>query len=86
MTPYRQAKNDDLHNLVTIVMHHQAVDVHCAMKWIGELHDKLADKFLDAFKRVPSFGKNIFYRLLHRNLTICCISLSRKDCCRGKAD
>jgi len=51
-----QAKNDDLHNLVTIVMHHQKVDVHAAMKWIGELHDKLVDEFLETYKLLPSFG------------------------------
>ncbi|KAF8987968.1 terpenoid synthase [Cyathus striatus] len=47
-----QARGDDLHNLVTIVMHQLQLDVQGAFDWIGKLHDQLVDKFLDDYRKV----------------------------------
>lgn len=53
---YRQARGDDGHNLVTIVMNEKQLDLHAALEWIGELHDRLVAQFLSDFPKVPSFG------------------------------
>lgn len=52
----RQARGDDGHNLVTIVMNEKQLDLHAALKWIGDLHDRLVAQFLSEFPKVPSFG------------------------------
>lgn len=52
----RQARGDDGHNLVTIVMHQYKTDLHGALEWISRLHDDLADTFLEAFQNMPSWG------------------------------
>ncbi|KAJ7049042.1 terpenoid synthase [Mycena amicta] len=51
-----QARGDDGHNLVTIVMHQYDLDVQQAMDWIGHLHDQIVDDFLQAFQELPTFG------------------------------
>jgi hypothetical protein len=51
----RQSRGDDLHNLVTMVMNQHKLGPQGAMDWIGRLHDQLADKFLDDFKKLPTF-------------------------------
>ncbi|KAK7694474.1 Delta(6)-protoilludene synthase [Cerrena zonata] len=51
-----QARGDDGHNLVTIVMHERKCDLISALKWISGLHDDLVEKFLSTLKAVPSFG------------------------------
>ena len=37
-------------------MHEQNYSLTDAMKWISNLHDELADKFLSTLKELPSFG------------------------------
>jgi hypothetical protein len=51
-----QARGDDSHNLVTIVMKQLNLDVQDALDWIGVLHDKLAERFLSDYRRIPSWG------------------------------
>ncbi|KAF7309111.1 Terpene cyclase [Mycena kentingensis (nom. inval.)] len=51
-----QARGDDGHNLVTIVMHQYHLDVQQAMDWIGDLHDDIAADFLQTWHQIPSFG------------------------------
>ncbi|KAJ7071622.1 terpenoid synthase [Mycena amicta] len=51
-----QARGDDGHNLVTVVMHQYNLDVQQAMNWIGDLHDQIASDFLQAFQELPTFG------------------------------
>ncbi|KAJ7798178.1 terpenoid synthase [Mycena leptocephala] len=51
-----QAKGDDLHNLVTVVMNQYQMGVQEAMNWISDLHDKLANDFLETWNDVPTFG------------------------------
>jgi len=52
-----QARGDDLHNMVTIVMHQFDTDVQGAMEYIGKLHDRLAGAFLLTKDRLPSWGE-----------------------------
>ena len=40
-----QAKGDDRHNIVTIIMRQFNTDIHGAMQWIADYHDKLVDQF-----------------------------------------
>ncbi|KAJ7650918.1 terpenoid synthase [Roridomyces roridus] len=51
-----QAKGDDGHNLVTIVMNQYRMDVQDAMNWIGDLHDKIVDEFMVTWRSFPTFG------------------------------
>ena len=58
LCPYgRQARGDDEHNLVTIVMKELQTDIHGALEWISKLHDQVAEKFLSDFATVGSFGE-----------------------------
>ena len=54
---FRQARGDDSHNLVTIVMHERKCDLISALEWISDLHDGLVKTFLSTLKKVPSFGE-----------------------------
>ncbi|KAJ7651000.1 terpenoid synthase [Roridomyces roridus] len=51
-----QARGDDNHNLVTVVMNQYRMDVQDAMDWIGELHGKMVDEFMEIWRTVPTFG------------------------------
>ncbi|KAJ7831641.1 terpenoid synthase [Mycena leptocephala] len=51
-----QARGDDGHNLVTIVMHQYNLDAQGAMNWISDLHDGIVDEFLQVWKALPTFG------------------------------
>ncbi|KAJ7637838.1 terpenoid synthase [Mycena rosella] len=51
-----QARGDDGHNLVTIVMHQYNMNPQQAMNWIGDLHDEIAEEFLNTWDSVPTFG------------------------------
>ena len=52
----RQARGDDGHNLVKIVMHQYDMDAQGAINWISDLHDDIADEFLETWKSLPTFG------------------------------
>ena len=54
-----QARGDDLHNMVTVIMRERDVDVQGAMDYIGVLHDRLVKSFLLAKDRLPSWGEPI---------------------------
>ncbi|KAI0922944.1 terpene cyclase [Taiwanofungus camphoratus] len=54
-----QARGDDGHNLVTIVMHEFQTDVQSAINWISDLHGSLVSQFLDKWKEIPTFGDPI---------------------------
>ncbi|KAJ6555571.1 terpenoid synthase [Mycena vulgaris] len=51
-----QARGDDGHNLVTIVMHQYHMNAQQAMNWISDLHDDIVKEFLDAWDSLPTFG------------------------------
>ncbi|KAG6915082.1 hypothetical protein DXG01_013552 [Tephrocybe rancida] len=54
-----QARGDDGHNIVTIVMHHERIGLNAAMRWIGDYHSSLEQDFLNGMKSVPSFGEEL---------------------------
>ncbi|KAJ7650985.1 terpenoid synthase [Roridomyces roridus] len=51
-----QARGDDEHNLVTIVMNQYRMDVQDAMNWIGDLHGKIVEEFMETWRTMPTFG------------------------------
>ncbi|KAK7691188.1 hypothetical protein QCA50_006291 [Cerrena zonata] len=51
-----QARGDEEHNLVTIVMREHKCSLTDAFTWISSLNDNVADTFLSVLKTVPSFG------------------------------
>lgn len=53
---FRQARGDDGHNLVTIVMKQYNLDPQGAMDWISDLHDDIVDEFLETWRLLPTFG------------------------------
>ncbi|GJJ08052.1 hypothetical protein Clacol_002259 [Clathrus columnatus] len=50
-----QARGDDTHNLVTIVMHEFKIDIQTAINWIVELHENCATEFLKDYYNLPTF-------------------------------
>ncbi|KAJ6479121.1 terpenoid synthase [Mycena sanguinolenta] len=48
-----QARGDDRHNLVAIVMRTKNLSLVDTLDWISALHDRLVEKFLAAFRQVP---------------------------------
>jgi hypothetical protein len=55
-----QARGDDAHNIVTIVMHEQNIDIQGAMYWVYEYHKELEAKFLDIYEnKIPKFGEPV---------------------------
>ncbi|KAK7451208.1 hypothetical protein VKT23_012544 [Stygiomarasmius scandens] len=51
-----QSRGDHGHNLVTVVINQFQLDVQKALNWIGNLHDGLANQFLEAWKEIPTYG------------------------------
>ncbi|KAF7350741.1 Terpene cyclase [Mycena sanguinolenta] len=51
-----QARGDDRHNLVAIVMRTEDLNLVDTLDWISSLHDQLVEKFLDAFHQVPHYN------------------------------
>ncbi|TBU29047.1 terpenoid synthase [Dichomitus squalens] len=54
-----QARGDDAHNIVTVVMDELGTDLHGAMEWVAERHRILVGQFLERFGRLPSWGPEI---------------------------
>ena len=54
-----QATGDDRYNVLTIVMHQFRLALPDAMKWAVAYHEEIKKQFLDAMKRVPTWGKDI---------------------------
>ncbi|KAF3763838.1 terpenoid synthase [Cryphonectria parasitica EP155] len=51
-----QAVGDDQHNLVTIVMAEQGMDVQSAVNWAGRLHSTMTDRFNELFSQLSRCG------------------------------
>jgi hypothetical protein len=51
----RQARGDEGHNLVTVVMNELGLSLQEAYDWIGCYHDNVANEFLALYKDLPSF-------------------------------
>jgi len=55
-----QARGDDIHNAITIVMHHNKTDVQGAMDWVSDYHEGLVAKFMDLYEnKIPKFGEPV---------------------------
>ncbi|KAI0052749.1 terpenoid synthase [Auriscalpium vulgare] len=56
-----QARGDDNHNMVTIVMHQEKTDIKGAMDWVVQYHKTLEDRFMELYEQVPSldFGERV---------------------------
>nr|AQH32583.1 terpenoid synthase [Polyporus brumalis] len=54
-----QATGDDRHNILTIAMHQFNTDFDSAMDWVANYHKEGEMRFLDALKRVPSWGPEV---------------------------
>lgn len=54
-----QARGDDGHNIVTIVMHELDTDVNGAMLWVADYHTKLETKYFEAVAAIPKWGEPV---------------------------
>jgi hypothetical protein len=54
-----QARGDDDHNIVTIVMHEFDTDVNGAMLWVMDCHTKLEKKYFESLAAIPKWGEPI---------------------------
>ena len=54
-----QARGDDRHNIVTIIMHQHGTDIHGAMEWIASCHQQLLEKFLEMFEDLPQWTPEV---------------------------
>ncbi|KAJ7797223.1 terpenoid synthase [Mycena olivaceomarginata] len=51
-----QARGDDGHNIVTVVMVQFHLDLHDALEWISALHDSLVTRFFLYADQIPYWG------------------------------
>ncbi|KAI0291492.1 terpenoid synthase [Multifurca ochricompacta] len=55
-----QARGDDGHNIVTILMHQNKADIQGAINWVYEYHKELEGKFMDIYEnKIPRFGEQV---------------------------
>jgi len=55
-----QARGDDDHNIVTIVMHHNKTDIQGAIDWVHNYHKELEAKFMDIYEnKISKFGEPV---------------------------
>ncbi|KAI9457980.1 terpenoid synthase [Lactarius psammicola] len=55
-----QARGDDGHNIITIVMHQYKTDIQGAMNWVYDYHKELEAKFMDLYEnKIPKFGEPV---------------------------
>ncbi|KAJ7688277.1 isoprenoid synthase domain-containing protein [Mycena rosella] len=54
-----QATGDSCHNILTVAMRQFNTDLQAALAWLYEHHAQVQARFLDALKRVPSFGPQV---------------------------
>jgi hypothetical protein len=51
-----QARGDDKHNIVSIVMDQQQIDVQSAIYWTAGYHRSLVREFMEMYQRIPRLG------------------------------
>lgn len=51
-----QARGDDAHNIVTVVMNQLKTDIAGAMTWVEDYHKELERRFNEHFDKVPQWG------------------------------
>lgn len=50
----------DNHNIISIVMHHNNVDIQEAMDWVYQYHKGVQAKFMDTYEnKIPKFGEPV---------------------------
>jgi hypothetical protein len=55
-----QARGDDGHNIITVVMHQHRTDIQGAMNWVYDYHKELEAKFMDLYEnKIPKFGEPV---------------------------
>ncbi|KAH9006423.1 terpenoid synthase [Lactarius hatsudake] len=55
-----QARGDDNHNMITIVMHNNKTDIQGAMNWVYDYHKELEARFMDLYEnKIPKFGEPV---------------------------
>jgi hypothetical protein len=54
-----QARGDDTHNMVTVIMHELDTDVNGAMLWVADHHIQLEKKYFEAMAAIPKWGEHI---------------------------
>ena len=54
-----QARGDDLHNIITVVMNQLSLDLHGAVEWVAERQRALVDQFLENVGKLPSWNPEI---------------------------
>ncbi|KAL0570241.1 hypothetical protein V5O48_011726 [Marasmius crinis-equi] len=51
-----QARGDDSHNIIRVLMDLHQTDITGALEYIASLHDRLSHEFLALFSMIPTFG------------------------------
>ncbi|KAI9433169.1 terpenoid synthase [Lactarius indigo] len=55
-----QARGEDGHNIITVVMLEHKTDIQGAMNWVDERHKELEAKFMDLYEnKIPKFGEPV---------------------------
>ena len=55
-----QARGDDGHNIITVIMHQYKTDIHGAMNWVYDYHKELETKFMELYEnKIPKFGEPV---------------------------
>ncbi|EEB97691.1 hypothetical protein MPER_02940 [Moniliophthora perniciosa FA553] len=54
-----QARGDDSHNIIRVVMDSHGTDIQGALNYISSFHDRLSKEFLETLSNVPTFGDAI---------------------------
>src|ERR1700761_182068 len=55
-----QARGDDDHNIITIVMHQNKSDIQGSMNWVHDYRKELESKFTDLYEnKIPKFGEPV---------------------------
>ncbi|KAF9525604.1 terpenoid synthase [Crepidotus variabilis] len=54
-----QSRGDDTHNIVTLAMKQEDTNIHGALAFVSDMHDRLADQFISNYQHMPSFGEPI---------------------------
>jgi len=55
-----QARGNDGHNIITIIMHENKTDVQGATNWVYDYHKKAQARFMDLYEnQIPKFGEPV---------------------------
>jgi Delta6-protoilludene synthase len=54
-----QARGDDTHNILTVVMRELKIDLEASLTWVCEYHEQLERKFYECCDKIPRWGEPI---------------------------